>query len=305
MAFYLTMLSSKDMNNYPLNQHGNFKNSFPCEISIHPESEICLSAISFTQHFIEQQKDEAILKIFDFQYSERNDTGQLKWGKWTEKKIDPNEFSTPEQLCGLLNLSIYSVIPRLRKLKTEFFSYCPKTERIWIDIDPEAYLLVLVQGSLLYWLGIESKIFEEKLQFLALGRSKRAQAYRVTGKDGKPKIRFFNKQTCSQQYQVWQQGKTYCTLKPQISTIDEILIHCDVIKNQVISNDFQKILAVITLKRSDDGKLVTYNFGGSRKYLALNSINFTEISIKFTDIHFQQLHLKDPVRIELHVRRKL
>ena len=59
--------------------------------------------------------------------------------------------------------------------------------KIWTKIREDFWILIKLKGSLLYYLGLEKKAEETSIQYLALGKSKRAYNYQYN-----KKIRLFS-----------------------------------------------------------------------------------------------------------------
>ena len=280
----------------------SFTNRFPNELSFHPNSEIAVNEIRFSQSIGYHMTDKATLEIFDFLYERKNKNSKLDstFGKWYIVDLSLQDLSTAENLAESLNLAIYSKIKRIREVKPKLFHYDQATKRIWTKIREDFWILIKLKGSLLYYLGLEKKAEETSIQYLALGKSKRAYNYQYN-----KKIRLFsteNNKPCKVLNS--EKGVNFFNLKPQLNQPSELMIHIDIIHPQLVGPVMERVIKFLPLDSKNYGKEVVHSFGSCKNYVPLSSFNFNEISIKITDVSGRPIVLPGSVRIELHIKIK-
>ena len=300
----MNLLSNECKDEFPSNNASNFVNRFKQEITVHPLSEIALSELKIHQQLSLEGMKDAEFSIFDFEkVAGQNIHGQTKWGGWKTYQLDVDCYKDANELCGCLNLMIYKYILRLRQAKPKIFYYDSSMNRIWCNVKEEYNILILLKKSLLVLLGAESVARESPLDYIVLGRTKRAKNYLT--KEGK--LRFFDAENCNQDYFVDEttKGLNYFALPPFLKNVNEILVHVSVIEPQMIANERnQRVIRFVPINSKFNGRSVVYSFSGNRCYMNLDVCNFTEIGIKLTDLKNIPLPLIGDTRLQLHVRRK-
>ena len=113
MGCYLNLVSDVQNEIFAKNCAASFTNRFSNELSFHPNSEVAVSEIRFSQTIGYHLADKATLQIFDFLYQEKNKDGKSTFGKWYNVDLSFQDLSTPESLAESLNLAIYSKIKRI------------------------------------------------------------------------------------------------------------------------------------------------------------------------------------------------
>ena len=291
-------MSGSCLDEFPGNTACSFKNRFPYEISVHPQTYVSLSEISFQQHMSQQHLDTPKLKIFDFLHETEvalpAGSTVTTYGKWYNLELPLKCFSNAEQLCACLNLLIYDSIARLKTIRAPIFDYDSTMKRVWVSIKESYYVLIVLEGAILPLLGIEMQSQESALQYLAIGRSKRERAYRYNGK-----IRYYGKDN-RQIYEAVESENEFCKLQPQIFTLDDMIITTNIVSESIVGDKTLNLLRFVALKRKADGKHVTVNYASSRNYIPLKNHTFSEISVKIVDRTNKLVNLIGNTRIELH-----
>ena len=286
----LIHLFSKNNSGFIDNSPSSFLVSLDSKILCPKGSELALIEASF---FSALQVDDtkAFLTVYNWQSKRKNNL----YGRKTTFHLQKEEFTSPDQLCSLLNSFLWDCISSLKESRTPFFKYYESQDRIWILIDSSLYFTVKLGGKILQLLGCQNKPVKPT-SFVVIGKSLTGDSSYVFNGEKRffhPDLKIKLKSTT--------QKTNFFQFSPSIHpALHCLVIYSNIVCNSKVNETQAPILRVVPFKQQSKKKeLINLDFSNNLQFIPIKPTEIQLIGIQIRDLEGHLAPLVDFSRITL------